>query len=379
MSKKLGYIYLLREREFIHRNENVQKLGKTIQNTPTLRIRRLDDYKKGSQILYLCSCKPENVGYIESDLKKIFKRLFTKHSDGYEYFIGDPYQMINIIQKYFVDITPELNYILLPDTESIIIQDFINDKLIYTPNIKIPLEIVYSIFQYYVRAWHKYHHISYKKFHMLITNNLYNKHSTIHHTSYLFDFTIQHSINITHDVNYILDNFCKKSDISKNKNKIDIVNQYNISRMIIGEHRPLLQNNICGISCQQRFEYIDVLDALPKNYKNFIFMRPSKPVIFDLTNNKKIHQYSYISEFTKEYLDSTKEHEDQISIDILFECFMSWFNSNYNMQLVYTYDIFREYYSIINKYDLTRKSIVYFKLKTHNDTTDELYEFIEKL
>lgn len=52
-----GYIYLIREREFVLRNEDVYKVGGTVQKTPSLQLKRLSNYKKGSQLL--CACPTE--------------------------------------------------------------------------------------------------------------------------------------------------------------------------------------------------------------------------------------------------------------------------------------------------------------------------------
>jgi hypothetical protein len=70
-----GYIYLLREREFLLRNEDVYKIGSTIQKKPSLRIDRFNKYKKGSQILCLCCCESSNVRGIEKNLIKKFDRI----------------------------------------------------------------------------------------------------------------------------------------------------------------------------------------------------------------------------------------------------------------------------------------------------------------
>lgn len=92
-----GYIYLIREREFLLRNEDVYKIGHHIQNTPTIMLKRINDYKKGSQLLCACICSADKVKQIEKNLKKIFKNTFKRHEDGHEYFIGDPNQMLRII------------------------------------------------------------------------------------------------------------------------------------------------------------------------------------------------------------------------------------------------------------------------------------------
>jgi len=96
---KNGYLYLIREREFLLRNENVFKIGATVQQTPSLQLDRLKKYKKGSQLLYTSICNHKTVFDLETKIKKAFKKQFQKHSDGYEYFIGNPIQMIICINN----------------------------------------------------------------------------------------------------------------------------------------------------------------------------------------------------------------------------------------------------------------------------------------
>src|SRR5579872_4384839 len=154
MTKKLGYIYLLREREFVSNKENVQKLGMTILEYVSGEkindiIKILNDYKRGSQIFYLCYCAANEARSIESDLKKKFKQIFDPHPDGNEYFIGDPQQMVCVIMETFLnrnksttlDRMIETDFII--DTDTIIIQDFLEERLIPNETTRIPLGIVY--------------------------------------------------------------------------------------------------------------------------------------------------------------------------------------------------------------------------------------------
>lgn len=96
---KYGYIYLIREREFVNSDEHVYKIGATIQKNPSLSLTRFNSYKRQSQIICICICESPIVYDIESELKKIFKYTFVKHPDGHEYFIGDPNKMIEIIYE----------------------------------------------------------------------------------------------------------------------------------------------------------------------------------------------------------------------------------------------------------------------------------------
>lgn len=92
-----GYIYLIREREFLLRDEDVYKVGATVQKHANLQIKRLYNYKKGSQLLCVCICDYDCVFNVESNIKQQFRKKFQKHIDGNEYFIGDPNVMLRII------------------------------------------------------------------------------------------------------------------------------------------------------------------------------------------------------------------------------------------------------------------------------------------
>lgn len=95
--KSYGYIYLIREREFLNKNENVYKHGKTCLSDATLILPRLKDYKKGSELVFVMQVAIEQVCTIENSITKRFKNVFKKHNDGNEYFIGDPKIMIKEI------------------------------------------------------------------------------------------------------------------------------------------------------------------------------------------------------------------------------------------------------------------------------------------
>jgi len=98
-NKKHGYIYLIREREFLLRNEHVYKHGKTCLSEANLALPRLNKYKKGSELLFIRQVPCHTVHIIESNITQRFKTVFEKHNDGYEYFIGDPFVMINEINN----------------------------------------------------------------------------------------------------------------------------------------------------------------------------------------------------------------------------------------------------------------------------------------
>jgi hypothetical protein len=97
--QEYGYIYLIREREFLLRNEEVYKMGCTIQKTASLQLDRFKKYKKGSQLVYTRTCNADSIFKIESEIKDEFRKQFKSHSDGHEYFMGDSCKMINLMNS----------------------------------------------------------------------------------------------------------------------------------------------------------------------------------------------------------------------------------------------------------------------------------------
>ena len=86
-------IYLLREREFARLNENVYKIGKSVNVK-----NRTNAYPKGSDIELAISCKDSLK--CERQLLEIFKKTFVQRTEyGREYFEGDKHKMIAIITK----------------------------------------------------------------------------------------------------------------------------------------------------------------------------------------------------------------------------------------------------------------------------------------
>lgn len=89
-------IYLLQEREFIHKNQNVYKLGKTKQEN----VRRIQSYPKGTDLIFCTKC--DDCDTAENDLIQIFKTKFIQQTEiGREYFKGDLNEMRSEIIKYF--------------------------------------------------------------------------------------------------------------------------------------------------------------------------------------------------------------------------------------------------------------------------------------
>jgi hypothetical protein len=103
-NKSFGYIYLIREREFLDKNENVYKHGKTCLSDATLILPRLKHYKKGSELVFVMQVSVQNICAIENNITKRFKEILKKHNDGNEYFIGDPNMMMNEMFKIIQNI-----------------------------------------------------------------------------------------------------------------------------------------------------------------------------------------------------------------------------------------------------------------------------------
>ena len=87
-----NYIYLIKEREFIDKNINVFKLGKTTQQSN----KRLHSYPKGCSLVFHMICI--DCDKIETILLKLFNHIFIKRCEyGNEYFQGNHIEMIKTI------------------------------------------------------------------------------------------------------------------------------------------------------------------------------------------------------------------------------------------------------------------------------------------
>jgi hypothetical protein len=94
---KVGYNYLIQEREHLMLNQQVFKTGMSVQ-FPNNQIDRLKQgYKKGSKILFIACCKPEEARERETKIKNELKKKFKNHTDGIEHFIGDYKEMMRIM------------------------------------------------------------------------------------------------------------------------------------------------------------------------------------------------------------------------------------------------------------------------------------------
>ena len=87
-SKKIGYNYIIHEREAIRMNENVYKIGRSHDVS-----QRLRQYPKGSKLLHCRKTTDQLLS--EKILLKVFQSQFTQRLDlGTEYFEGDLSKMI---------------------------------------------------------------------------------------------------------------------------------------------------------------------------------------------------------------------------------------------------------------------------------------------
>jgi hypothetical protein len=88
----LGYIYLIQEREFLDKNEDIYKVGMTCQPGQ----KRFGSYPKGSKLLYQVAC--DDCVKVEKLIIEVFKERFLQMRDiGLEYFHGDYLEMFDII------------------------------------------------------------------------------------------------------------------------------------------------------------------------------------------------------------------------------------------------------------------------------------------
>ena len=100
-----GYIYLVWEREFVNKKEDVYKIGMT-QNI----MKRMSQYPKGSKMLF--SIFTDNIQSTENDLKRRFCDDFKARSDiGREYFQGNINEMIKTITDYVISRSTNLMFV----------------------------------------------------------------------------------------------------------------------------------------------------------------------------------------------------------------------------------------------------------------------------
>lgn len=82
---EIGYIYFLRTREFRLLGRPLYKVGRTSQS-PDTRIRRLQEYTKGSEVICLERCSASAVKIIEREVMRRLRAIFPPGPDGSEDF-----------------------------------------------------------------------------------------------------------------------------------------------------------------------------------------------------------------------------------------------------------------------------------------------------
>jgi hypothetical protein len=95
-SSHTGYIYLIREEDHVVLNLPFFRVGMTQQEPD----KGLSKYKQGSEIMLVIQIlDAKETASIKAEITKAFRKKFTFHSDGHEYFIGDGYEMQDIIAE----------------------------------------------------------------------------------------------------------------------------------------------------------------------------------------------------------------------------------------------------------------------------------------
>jgi hypothetical protein len=95
INTKSGFLYILREREFLKTNELIYKIGKTINMRS-----RMPAYPKDSR-LYLCFYCSSDIDVMEKHMILVFDDIFVKRVDiGAEYYEGDIVQMLTVMTQY---------------------------------------------------------------------------------------------------------------------------------------------------------------------------------------------------------------------------------------------------------------------------------------
>ena len=84
----IGYIYLLRTREHRLLGRPYYKVGRTTQE-PNTRIRRLEEYTKGSEVICLESCPADRIIEVEREVLREFRHTFETGPDGSEDYVLD--------------------------------------------------------------------------------------------------------------------------------------------------------------------------------------------------------------------------------------------------------------------------------------------------
>lgn len=105
----MEYVYLVIEREFVHSDQSVYKIGRSSQENNS----RIQQYPKGTQLI--CQLRVADSHFLEREIIQLFKHKYIQRSDiGREYFEGDSFNM----QLDIFTLISTYNYIV-PNTTSL--------------------------------------------------------------------------------------------------------------------------------------------------------------------------------------------------------------------------------------------------------------------
>ena len=102
IAKKVEYVYILQEREFVQSGDPVYKIGRTSQEN----TKRFAQYPKGSTLILQRTCADSR--YAESQIKILFKAKYENAREfGVEYFRGDVATMVKDINRIVSRLLPD--------------------------------------------------------------------------------------------------------------------------------------------------------------------------------------------------------------------------------------------------------------------------------
>ena len=115
-----NYIYLIRPVECVLNNNNIYKVGMSVVKSANFNITRLSSYKLGSELILVSQCIDANK--IENEILIKFNDMF-KRAYGNEYFIGNKYEMMDIINQVIRNEDKTINDTIVIDEVSEKIKD----------------------------------------------------------------------------------------------------------------------------------------------------------------------------------------------------------------------------------------------------------------
>ena len=147
LETECGYLYLIREKEFVLLNQPTYKVGMTIQK-PDIRITRIGKYKKGSKLTLLKKVPSHLTQALEKQVIDEFKIFFTQHPKGREFFTGDENAMVNII----CDITRASVHSTQQVDQYEVVKTFVHECIRDNPNSSVSRSAVYERFREWCRC-----------------------------------------------------------------------------------------------------------------------------------------------------------------------------------------------------------------------------------